>query len=117
MALKSKLLLTAECNIILPVCYRQFLAGRKAVKQGKRRLQEEIKNLEALVESEKRIKEKYKKRWHHLAVGTKLPCSTVDALLHNQGINNSIRKRLLLHESIIQEIRNNFKNSRKDRER
>lgn len=69
------------------------------------------------MESEKRKKEKYKKRWQRLAVGTESPRSTVDALLRNQTVNNSIRKRLLLHESIIQEIRDKYKNSKKHRER
>lgn len=49
--------------------------------------------------------------------GKKSPRSTVDALLRHQIVNNTIRKRLLLQESIIEEIRNKYKNTKKERER
>ena len=49
--------------------------------------------------------------------GKKSPRSTVDALLRHQIVNNTIRKRLLLQESMTEEIRNKYKNAKKERER
>lgn len=47
----------------------------------------------------------------------KSPRSKVDALLRHETVSNTIRKRLLLQESIIEEIRNKYKNTKKERER
>ena len=49
--------------------------------------------------------------------GKKSPRSTVDALLRHQIVNNTIRKRLLLQESMTEEIRNKYKNAKKERKR
>lgn len=78
---------------------------------GGRRLQNEIEQLKALLER------KYKKRCQHLAGGKKSPCSTVDALLCHRTVNNTIRRRLLLQESIIEDIRNKYQNTKKEREK
>lgn len=69
------------------------------------------------MEKEKRKKEKYKKRCQRLGGGKKSPRSKVDALLRHETVSNTIRKRLLLQESIIEEIRNKYKNTKKERER
>lgn len=69
------------------------------------------------MEKEKRKKEKYKKRCQRLGGEKKSPRSKVDALLRHETVSNTIRKRLLLQESIIEEIRNKYKNTKKERER
>lgn len=69
------------------------------------------------MEKEKRKKEKYKKRYQRIAGVNKSPRSSVNALLHNQTVNNTIRRRLLLHESIIEDIRNKYKKTKKEREK
>ena len=97
------------------LCFRQNVVGRRNARQGRRRLQNNIEELKALLEREKRKKEKYKKRCQRLA--KKSPRSTVDALLRNQRVNNTIRKRLLLQESIIEDIRNKYRNTKKEREK
>ncbi|CAL8236393.1 unnamed protein product [Boreogadus saida] len=96
---------------------RQNVVGRRNARQGRRRLQNNIEELKALLEREKRKKEKYKKRCQRLTGGKKSPRSTVDALLRNQRVNNTIRKRLLLQESIIEDIRNKYRNTKKEREK
>ena len=90
------------------LCFRQNVVGRRNARQGRRRLQNNIEELKALLE-------KYKKRCQRLA--KKSPRSTVDALLRNQRVNNTIRKRLLLQESIIEDIRNKYRNTKKEREK
>lgn len=44
----------------------------------------------------------------------KSPRSKVDALLRHETVSNTIRKRLLLQESIIEEIRNKYKNTKRN---
>ncbi len=41
----------------------------------------------------------------------------MDALLHNQTVKSTIRRRLLLQESIIEDIKNKYKNTKKEQER
>lgn len=99
------------------LCNRQYVVGRRNARQGRRRLQKEIEQLKALLEKEKRKKEKFKKRYQHLGGEKKSPRSKVDALLRHQTVNNTIRKRLLLQESIIEDIRNKYKHTKKEREK
>ncbi len=47
-------------------------------------MQNEIEQLKALLEREKKKKEKYKKRYQRLRGVKKSPRSVVDALLHKQ---------------------------------
>lgn len=44
----------------------------------------------------------------------KSPRSKVDALLRHETVSNTIRKGLLLQESIIEEIRNKYKNTKRN---
>lgn len=67
-----------------------------------------------MLEKEKRKKEKYKKRCQRLGGEKKSPRSKVDALLRHETVSNTIRKRLLLQESIIEEIRNKYKNTKRN---
>jgi len=60
---------------------------------------------------------KYKKRDQRLAGENKSPRSRVNYLLRNQIVKDTIRKRLLLQEAIIEDIRNKYKNTRKEREK
>ncbi|KAL7392517.1 hypothetical protein ABVT39_025857 [Epinephelus coioides] len=104
-------------NAPVPGPSRQYIVGRKNVRRGRRRLQNESEQLQALLERERKKKEKYKKRYQRLAGVKKSPHSVGDALLYNQTVNNTIRRRVLLQESIIEDIRNKYKNTKKEREK
>lgn len=69
----------------------------------------------ALLEKEK--KKKYKERCQSLAGVKKSPYSTVDALLRNHTVDNAVRRRLLIKDSIIEDIKNKYKNTKKEREK
>lgn len=55
--------------LIVTICFLCFV-GQRNVRQGRRRLKSEIIQLKALLEKEKRKKEKYKKRYQRM-VGRK----------------------------------------------
>ncbi|KAI4826959.1 hypothetical protein KUCAC02_030389 [Chaenocephalus aceratus] len=96
---------------------RQYVVGRSNVRRGRRRLQNQIEKLEATLKREIRKNYKYKKRDQRLSGENKSPRSRVNYLLRNQIVKDTIRKRLLLQEAIIEDIRNKYKNTRKEREK
>ncbi|KAI4815276.1 hypothetical protein KUCAC02_005429 [Chaenocephalus aceratus] len=96
---------------------RQYVVGRSDVRRGRWRLQNQIEKLEATLKREIRNNYKYKKRDQRLAGENKSPRPTVNYLLRNQIVKDTIRKRLLLQEAIIEDIRNKYKNTRKEREK
>lgn len=80
-------------------------------------LKRQIAELQEKLEKERKSKEKYKKRCQRSKKSSDSPQSKITQLTSNCPVNPQIKKTLLFHESLIQDIKNKYKKATKDRER
>lgn len=75
-----------------------------------------IEQLEAQLAKEKTKTEKYKKRFLRAKKesASKSPRTKVSALLGNQNVKSPIKRALLFHTSLIEDIRKNTKTNKRE---
>lgn len=101
------------------MCFRQRRQGESIRRSSKRKLKKQIKILEAQLAKEKTKTEKYKKRFHRAKKesASKSPRAKVKALLGCQKVNSPIKRALLFHTSLIEDIRSKYENAKTNREK
>lgn len=117
MSPKNDILIT---NLLKPIlCFRQRLQGESIRRSSKRKLKKQIEILEAQLAKEKTKTEKYKKRCHRAKKESvsKSPRAKVNALLGRQKVNSPIKRALLFHTSLIDDIRKKIENAETNREK
>lgn len=75
--------------------------------------------MEAQLEKEKTKTEKYKKRYHRAKKksASNSPRTQVDALLARKKVNSPIKRALLFHTSLIENIRRKYEHAKTNREK
>ncbi|KAL4009294.1 hypothetical protein ACER0C_003146 [Sarotherodon galilaeus] len=96
---------------------RQRLVARKKYRTEKNKLKRQIAELQEKLEKERKSKEKYKKRCQRSKNFSDSPQSKITQLTSHCPVNPQIKKTLLFHESLIEDIRNKYKKATKGRER
>jgi len=101
------------------LCSRQRHQGESIRRSSKRKLKKQIETLEAQLAKEKIKTEKYKKRLHRAKKKnpSKSPRAKVNALLAHQKVNSPIKRALLFHTSLIQNIRRKYENAKTNTEK
>lgn len=101
------------------MCFRQRRQGESIRRSSKRQLKKQIKILEAQLEKEKTKTEKYKKRYHRAKKksASTSPRTQVDALLARKKVNSPIKRALLFHTSLIENIRRKCEHAKTNREK
>lgn len=85
--------------------------------EEKKKLKRQIAELQEKLEKERKKKVIYKKRCQRTKKYSDSPWSKITRLTSNCPINPKIKKTLLYHESLIQDISNTYKKATKDREK
>src|ERR1043165_7138949 len=108
----------------IPSVSRQRLAGAKRKRKEKTAAYKRIKMLEALLEDSRKKAEKYKKRYQRLArpkppSGIKdTPRTKTRKLLKCFKLNKvSVKRTLLFHHALVDEIRNRYQDTRCERDK
>ena len=96
---------------------RQRLVARNKDRKERNKLKKQIEEIQEKLDKERKKKEKYKKRCQCLKKYSASLRSKVNELTANCPVNPKIRKTLLYHQSLIQDIRNKYQHATKDRER
>ncbi|KAJ3612394.1 hypothetical protein NHX12_020670 [Muraenolepis orangiensis] len=96
---------------------RQRRQGESIRRSSKRKLKKQIEILEAKLAKEKTKTEKYKKRFHRAMKESVSPRAKVNSLLGRQKVNSPIKRALLFHTSLIEDIRTKYANAKTDREK
>lgn len=98
--------------------FRQRKSGQRQKRRNRQRLQREIEKLTLILEKQRAKAEKYRKRWQRSQSHTnnQSPRTKLDKIL-NSSVPLSVRKRLLLHASVVEEIRKKYQNTKKEREK
>ena len=93
--------------------------GESIRRSSKTKLRKQIEILEAQLAKEKTKTEKYKKRFHRIKKesASKSPRSKVNSLLGRQKVNSPIKRALIFHTFLIEDIRNKYKNAKTNREK
>ncbi|XP_056110188.1 zinc finger CCCH domain-containing protein 13-like [Rhinichthys klamathensis goyatoka] len=99
---------------------RQRQQGQRQKSRNKKRFQRDIEKLKVALVKEKAKKEKYKKRWQRSQTKTNSDGQSPRAQLAKilpDFVDPSTRRKLLLQASIIEELKNKYKNTRREREK
>lgn len=98
---------------------RQRRQGEQIQRNLKRKLKKKIEQLEAKLAKEKTKTEKYKKRFHwaNKESSSISPRTKVNALLDNQKVNSPIKRALLFHTSLIEDIRRKYTNAKTNKDK
>ncbi|XP_034084202.1 uncharacterized protein LOC117554075 isoform X2 [Gymnodraco acuticeps] len=93
--------------------------GASARRRSKRKLKDQIEILEAQLAKEKTKTEKYKKRLHRSKKGSlsKSPRSKVNDLLGRNKVNSPIKRALIFHTSLIEDIKRKYENAKPNRDK
>ena len=103
------------------LCFRQRQQSQRCQIKEKKNLKREIELLKAALAKEKSKKEKYKKKWQRskktqTQTQTRSPQTQLKQLL-KPPILPSSRRQLLLHASVIEELRRKYTKTRKQKEK
>ncbi len=95
--------------------FRQRQQGQHKKNQSKRGLCRETEKLKVALAKEQAKKEKYNKRWSRLNDDSQSPHARFAILKH--PVHLSTRRKQLLHASLVEELKQKYKNTRREREK
>ena len=110
---KPPCILTDILNLLF---FRQHEAGKRLWRKNKDRLKKEVEKLTKLLEKERKRSDKYRKKYKR-SNKSESPRSKVQQLTKSGRLTPTIRKKLLYHEALIEDIKNKYKTARKEREK
>lgn len=98
---------------------RQRLQGEKSRERRKKKIMKELKELKAKLAKEKRKGEKYKKRYQRMKreAPSVSPQSKVRELVRGQKVRSPIKRALLFHTTLVENIRQKYRNAKTEKER
>lgn len=98
---------------------RQRLQGEKSRERRNKKIMKELKELKAKLAKEKRKGEKYKKRYQRMKreAPSVSPQSKVRELVRGQKVRSPIKRALLFHTTLVENIRQKYRNAKTEKER
>jgi len=97
-------------------CFRQHKDGKRISRKNRDTLRKEIEKLKKSLEKERKHADKYRKRYKRLNKNDS-PRSKVNELTKTGRVSSKIRKTLLYHEALIEDIKNKYSKARKEKEK
>ncbi|XP_037395079.1 uncharacterized protein LOC108426002 isoform X1 [Pygocentrus nattereri] len=99
---------------------RQRRRGESMRRSAKKKLEIKIAELEAILAKERAKAQKYKKRYQRAkkeGASTTSPRTAVKALLGRQKVRSPVKKALLFHAALVEDIRSKYKKSKANKEK
>ena len=99
--------------------FRQQRQGERTRRSAKRKLTQQIEELQAQLSKQKSRAEKYKKRLYRAKKdkSSKSPRGKVNDLLRRQKVNSPVKRALLFHTTLIENVRRRYANAKTNMEK
>ncbi len=96
-------------------CFRQHKEGKRISRRNRDTLHKEIEKLNKSLEKERKRADKYRKRYKRLKKNDS-PHSKIKVTKTGR-VSSEIKKTLLFHEALIEDIKNKYFKARKEKEK